>query len=35
MLTLGLQELVGVVVIPKAVLILGVFKVLKLYLDKV
>jgi hypothetical protein len=35
MLTLALRELIGVVVVPKAVLILGVFKVLKLYLDKV
>jgi hypothetical protein len=31
MLTSGLQELVGVAVVPKAVLILGVFKVLKSY----
>jgi hypothetical protein len=35
MLTLALQELVGVAVVSKAVLILGVFKVLKSYLDKV
>jgi hypothetical protein len=31
MLTLALRELVGVAVVPKVVLILGVFKVLKLY----
>ena len=35
MLTLELQELLGVMFVPKIELILGVFKVLKLYLDKV